>query len=95
MQYVQTHSQDTESEYPYDARQGTCHAQPGHVSVTNINNVSAGSSSSLKAAIAKGPVSVTVEADRSAFQRYTGGILNTAACGTNLDHAITAVGYGS
>lgn len=25
---------------------------------------------------------------------YTGGILDSAACGTQLDHAVTAVGYG-
>jgi len=49
----------------------------------------------LKAAIAQGPTSVTIEADRSAFQRYTSGILNTSACGTSLDHAVTAVGYGT
>lgn len=46
-------------------------------------------------AIAKGPVSVTVEADKAVFQRYNGGVLNSPDCGTNLDHAITAVGYGS
>ena len=49
----------------------------------------------LKAAIAKGPTSVTIEADRSVFQQYTSGVLNSAACGTSLDHAVTAVGYGS
>jgi C1A family cysteine protease len=47
------------------------------------------------AAIAKQPVSVTVEADTAVFQQYTSGILNSAACGTQLDHAITAVGYGT
>jgi len=47
------------------------------------------------AAIAKGVVSVTVEADRSVFQRYTSGILNSTQCGTSLDHAIAAVGYGN
>jgi len=26
---------------------------------------------------------------------YSGGILDTTKCGTNLDHAITAVGYGT
>jgi len=26
---------------------------------------------------------------------YTGGVLNSSACGTQLDHAITAVGYGT
>jgi C1A family cysteine protease len=47
------------------------------------------------AAIATGPVSVTVEADTATFQGYTKGILNSSKCGTNLDHAITAVGYGN
>lgn len=95
MAYVQAHSQEYESEYPYTARNGQCKAKTGHVSVTGIKTVAAGSSAALKAAIAVSPVSVTVEADRSVFQRYTGGILNSADCGTQLDHAITAVGYGN
>jgi len=49
----------------------------------------------LKAAIAKGPVAVTIEADQTVFQQYTSGILDSTACGTKLDHAVTAVGYGS
>jgi len=65
------------------------------VGVTKVNTVRAKSAASLKAAIAVGPTSVTVEADRSVFQRYTGGVLNSAACGTQMDHAITAVGYGN
>ena len=53
------------------------------------------SSEALKAAIAKGPVSVAIEADKRAFQSYTSGILkSTAGCGTNLDHGVLAVGYG-
>lgn len=49
----------------------------------------------LKAAINKGVVSVTIEADRSVFQQYHSGILDSTACGTNLDHAVAAVGYGT
>jgi C1A family cysteine protease len=49
----------------------------------------------LKAAIAKQPVSVTIEADQYVFQGYTGGILNDDSCGTELDHAVVAVGYGT
>jgi KDEL-tailed cysteine endopeptidase len=94
MKYVQGHAQDFTSEYPYTGRDGTCHAVAGHVKVTAINNVAAGSSAALLAAIAKQPVSVTVEADTSVFQGYRSGVLNSSACGTNLDHAITAVGYG-
>jgi len=47
------------------------------------------------AAIDKAPVSVTIEADRTVFQQYTGGILDSEACGTQLDHAVAAVGYGT
>jgi len=42
-----------------------------------------------------GVVSVSIEADQYAFQGYSGGILDGSACGTNLDHGVAAVGYGS
>mgnify|MGYP000925334652 CR=1 FL=1 len=96
MQYVQQNGQTLEQNYTYTARDGTCRASQmtSSVGVTRVNQVRARSQSSLLAAIANGPTSVTVEADRSVFQRYTGGVLNSSACGTQLDHAITAVGYG-
>jgi len=49
----------------------------------------------LKAAIAKAPISVTVEADQRVFQMYSDGIFDSPECGTKLDHAVAAVGYGS
>ena len=52
------------------------------------------SSDALKAAIAKGPVSVAIQANQKVFQRYTGGVI-TADCGTKLDHGVLAVGYGT
>jgi len=63
--------------------------------VTAINTVQKYSAAQLKAAINQGPTSVTVEADQTVFQYYTSGVLNSSACGTTLDHAITAVGYGT
>jgi C1A family cysteine protease len=97
MNYVKQNGQTLEQNYTYTARDGTCRASQmtSSVHVTKVNTVQSRSAAALKAAIAVGPTSVTVEADRSVFQRYTGGVLNSAACGTSLDHAITAVGYGT
>jgi len=39
-----------------------------------------------------GPVTVAVDA--GAFQGYNGGIIEYDNCGTDLDHAVLAVGYG-
>merc|ERR1719198_730295 len=73
----------SESSYPYTARGG----------ITGYRTVSQ-STSSLQSAIQNGPVSVAIEADQSAFQRYSGGTI-TSGCGTNLDHGVLAVGYDS
>merc|ERR1711943_162841 len=53
-----------------------------------------GGADQLRAALANGPVSVAIEADQMAFQGYTGGVI-TSGCGTQLDHGVLAVGYGS
>jgi cathepsin L len=51
---------------------------------------------SIKTATASQPNSVAIEADTTYFPTYTSGVLtNAAACGTTLDHAVVAVGYGS
>jgi C1A family cysteine protease len=95
MKYAQDHAMAYESEYTYTAKDGSCKNPSGHVSVSSIHEVAAQSVQSLKDAIAQGPVSVTVEADRRVFQSYSSGVLDSNLCGTRLDHAITAVGYGT
>jgi C1A family cysteine protease len=48
----------------------------------------------LKEAVYNTPVSIAIEADTRVFQMYTGGVLTSEACGTNLDHGVLIVGYG-
>jgi len=56
----------------------------------NVNN-----SDQLKAAIAQGPVSVTIEADNRAFQFYKGGLYDGANCANETKHEVLFVGYGA
>jgi len=95
--YIETNPLMLEGDYQYTARDGTCKyvASKGVGKVKSYKDVSRDSTGSqLKAALAKGPVSVAIEADQFAFQGYTGGVI-TKGCGTNLDHGVLAVGYGT
>merc|ERR1712139_386712 len=53
------------------------------------------SENALLSAVNLGPVSVLVQADQKVFQLYQDGVLTSRACGHNLDHAITCIGYGT
>jgi len=85
----------TEALYPYKAVDGTCNKKATKVStIKSFDDVSPGDEDELLTAVAQQPVSVAIEADQESFQFYSGGVL-TAACGTNLDHGVLAVGYGT
>jgi len=84
----------SEASYPYTAADGTCKKVPSVSTITSFTDVPTGSETALMTAAAQQPVSVAVEADQDSFQFYTGGVM-TAACGTNLDHGVLVVGYGT
>jgi len=97
-EFAESHALCAETAYAYKAKQGKCdetqcHALPIH-SVTGYRDVKADSDEALMEALTKQPVSVAIEADKSAFQLYMKGVL-TAECGSNLDHGVLAVGYGT
>ena len=62
--------------------------------VTEIIFVQSGSSDALLNAIAQQPISVALDAGSSVFQGYQSGVVNSEACGTSINHAVTAIGYG-
>ena len=87
----------SEANYPYTAEDGICNTvKEGQIVATlrAFTDVPPNSDNALMAAVAQQPVSVAVEADQNSFQFYSSGVM-TATCGTNLDHGVLAVGYGT
>jgi len=97
--FYEDHSAATESSYPYTGRDGPCLPESNYTvaipkgSVTGYVDVS-NEASLLDAVTNVGPVSVAIEADQMSFQMYSSGVL-TGSCGTNLDHGVLAVGFGT
>jgi len=84
----------TEASYPYQAvDKKTCSSCTNVVTISSYKDV-AQTDAALTAAVTQQPVSVAIEADQTAFQFYKSGVL-TGKCGTNLDHGVLAVGYGT
>jgi len=84
----------TEASYPYQAvDRNSCNSCSNVVSISSYTDVQQ-SEAALMAAVTQQPVSVAIEADQEAFQFYSSGVL-TGSCGTNLDHGVLAVGYGT
>ncbi|XP_030456619.1 senescence-specific cysteine protease SAG39-like [Syzygium oleosum] len=94
---IGNHGLATEANYPYQAVDGTCNARKEASSaakITGYEDVPSNSESALMKAVAHQPISVAIDAGESAFQFYSSGIF-TGECGTDLDHGVTAVGYGT
>lgn len=90
----------TENDYPYVSGTtktgGTCKTSCAVVKYSDIIKYVdvQHSDDALMSAIAGQPVSVAIEADQLDFQLYKSGVF-TGKCGTNLDHGVLAVGYGT
>merc|ERR1711865_265021 len=98
-EYIKTAPLELEASYPYTSGAGRVAScsytkSSGVGTVSAFHDVQVGSASQMKAALANGPVSVAIEADQMAFQSYTSGVI-TSGCGTQLDHGVLAVGYGT
>ncbi|TVU25682.1 hypothetical protein EJB05_28187, partial [Eragrostis curvula] len=87
----------TESNYPYLGEQKRCNkAKAGShdVTIDGYEDVPANNENALQKAVANQPVSVAIEASGQDFQFYSEGVF-TGSCGTDLDHGVAAVGYGT
>ncbi|KAL5989610.1 hypothetical protein ACLOJK_010503 [Asimina triloba] len=91
------HGLTTEANYPYKGTDGTCDSKKegnDAATITGHEVVPANSEAALLKAVANQPVSVSIDAGDFDFQFYSSGIF-TGQCGTDLDHGVTAVGYGT
>ena len=91
----------TEDSYPYESgttkTPGSCQTSCDVVSgsdITSFTDVTPKSDEAMMTALSQQPVSIAIEADQKDFQLYKSGVF-TGSCGTNLDHGVLAVGYGT
>ncbi|PKI42757.1 hypothetical protein CRG98_036885, partial [Punica granatum] len=96
-QFVEKHGLTTEAKYPYEGTDGTCNIKAESnqaTKITGFEDVPANNEAALLKAAANQPVSVAIDAGGFEFQFYSSGVF-TGSCGTELDHGVTAVGYGA
>jgi C1A family cysteine protease len=96
--YAEKTAITTEEAYPYTPKKGSCDTsklEGASLKVSTFVDVETNNPDALKAQLDKGPVSVAIEADKMVFQTYKSGVITGDKCGTNLDHGVLAVGYGT
>ena len=99
--WVEENGIATEASYAYTSGEGTtgtCSSSKKADAVVTVGghiDVASKDESALKSAVAQQPVSVAIEADKSVFQLYSSGVLDSSSCGTQLDHGVLVVGYGT
>ncbi|RVW69583.1 Senescence-specific cysteine protease SAG39 [Vitis vinifera] len=93
----QNHGLTTEANYPYAGTDGTCNRKKAAHPAAKINgyeDVPANNEKALQKAVAHQPIAVAIDAGGFEFQFYSSGVF-TGQCGTELDHGVSAVGYGT
>ncbi|XP_057973675.1 cysteine protease XCP2-like [Malania oleifera] len=85
-----------EKDYPYVMEEGNCVTKKKEpvVTISGYHDVPQNSEESLLKAIANQPISVAIDASERDFQFYSSGVFD-GSCGTQLDHGVAAVGYGT
>ncbi len=85
-----------ESAYLYTTKEGQCKRVdwgPLYDPISSFIDAHPQDENALMEVVAKQPLSIAIEADQSAFQFYSGGVMR-GNCGHTLDHGVILVGYG-
>jgi len=89
--------EDTESSYPYKARDGTCKAKglTPAISITGSVELPTNNYTALfNALVSEGPMAISVDASWGGYEE---GVFSPSpsGIGTTIDHAVQLVGYGT
>ncbi|WVZ25046.1 hypothetical protein V8G54_003590 [Vigna mungo] len=90
--YIKNMGLGTDAEYPYKETSGSCHSVNPAARIGGFQLVPQQREEELLQAVSRQPVSVILDASGQAFQFYKGGVFG-GECGTQLNHAVTAIGY--
>jgi C1A family cysteine protease len=93
--FIIENGQCSAASYPYTAKDGSCQKCSAVAKISSCSDVKPNDQISLKGAVAQQPIAIAIEADTRYFQSYSSGVLTSSSCGTNLDHGVLIVGYGS
>lgn len=95
--YTESHQLCSEEEYQYLAIDDSCNYKQCQqvIEISGFCNVERNNEQQLKMAVSQQPVSVAIQADSLSFQHYQSGVFDDYSCGTNLDHGVLIVGYGT
>jgi len=89
---IEAGGQDTETSYPYHARNQACQFKPADVEAKITSYKTISNEADMKTATATvAPLSICVDA--SQWQFYSSGVMTPSQCGTSLDHCVQIVGY--
>lgn len=94
---IQNGGLTSEANYPYKSADGSCNSRKASTSAVKIfgyENVPANSEAALLKAVTAQPVSIAIDGGDFTFQLYSGGVF-TGPCGTELNHGVAAIGYGT
>ncbi|KAG7620081.1 Cathepsin propeptide inhibitor domain (I29) [Arabidopsis suecica] len=88
----------TDNDYPYIAVNGVCDGRlkenNKNVMIDGYENLPANDESALMKAVAHQPVTAVIDSSSREFQLYESGVFD-GSCGTNLNHGVVVVGYGT
>ncbi|XP_010521644.1 PREDICTED: ervatamin-B-like [Tarenaya hassleriana] len=90
-EYIIKNGIDSYNDYPYRGWQQSCRSNARPVARIKGYRVIQNSETELMKAVARQPVGVEVD---PSFRHYSSGVYD-GPCGTELSHAVTAVGYGT